>query len=397
MPEVVGLIKNEFGLGAVILSQRDNPDTGWAEVTAGVREEDLPGSSAGPPAAPESPPAAARPVSPHTPPQTGLAAYRKTLAGGRREAGEKAPAEEEDWTPEAGRRLRDELLAAVTGGVGQIRELILDLAHRRMLTEKWRDRTDLIQLYRRLLDTGLEPEPARDLTEKAAESQAAWGGDLMEQLRLTVRPLVKCREGNLPRILTLAGPSGSGKSTVLVKLAALLQKRGLKPAAINLDTLKLGAAGQLAQYARIMGLGLKTCQSRAEFDEAREIFDQAEVILVDTSARDFSGGTLKPILEGTGAQSLLVLPANFKSEDLFQLYERTVSPPAGGMPLWAAVLSKLDETGSLGSLAGLILRTNPYLGFFSAGPRVPEDFGPASADKFLDLWLRPPAKEGGII
>ncbi|MDR3153785.1 MAG: hypothetical protein LBW85_05810, partial [Deltaproteobacteria bacterium] len=41
LSRVVALIKEEFGLAAVILSQRQNPETGEVEVTAGVREEDI--------------------------------------------------------------------------------------------------------------------------------------------------------------------------------------------------------------------------------------------------------------------------------------------------------------------------------------------------------------------
>ncbi|MDR2612249.1 MAG: hypothetical protein LBG06_05275, partial [Deltaproteobacteria bacterium] len=53
LPAVVSLIKQEFGLAAVILSQREDPETGEVEVTAGVREEDIS------PLPPEGPPGAA--------------------------------------------------------------------------------------------------------------------------------------------------------------------------------------------------------------------------------------------------------------------------------------------------------------------------------------------------
>ncbi|MDR1083603.1 MAG: hypothetical protein LBP22_01810 [Deltaproteobacteria bacterium] len=391
LPEVIQQIKLEFGMGAVILSQRENPENGWAEVTAGVREEDLPendrekppdipepGCQSGKPApSPET----ARPVSPGTPPGTGFKAYQKAVRESRK-AKSNSEAEE-------GAGLKAELKETVNSGIKEIRELILNLAHRQSLSEKWRDQAELIKLYRCLLKTSLEPELARDLAEKAAESSAAWGGDLLSQLRQTVRPLVKCREGALPRILAILGPSGSGKTTVLVKLAALAQKRALKTAAITLDTLKLGAAGQLAQYARIMGMGVKACQSRAEFDEAREIFGSADLILVDTSTRDFLGDRKSALLEGAEAQTLLVLPANLKSEDLIDIYQRTAGPD-----LWGLVLTKLDETRTLGSLLNLFIKVSPALGFFSTGPRIPEDFIPAQADKFLDLWLRPPLEEG---
>ncbi|MDR1871606.1 MAG: hypothetical protein LBS60_06705 [Deltaproteobacteria bacterium] len=409
LPEVIERIKEEFGLAAVILSQREDPDTGRVEVTAGVREEDLPpgtgtiapktpqplGSSAPmanplesglPPSGPQvaSPPAptAKPPVKAGSSSGLGLKAYQKALTEGQKSVSPgKTKVKDED--------LARELKETIMGGVNEIKELILDLAHRQSLAEKWRDRGDLLSLYRHLLATDLEPELARDLVEKAAESQAAWGGDLLEQLRRTVQPLIKCREMTLPRILAILGPSGSGKTTILLKLAALAQKRGLKTAAITLDTLKLGAAGQLAQYARIMGLGLRACQSRAEFNEAREIFEETDLILVDTSTRDLKGAKKLDLLEGSGAMTLLALPANLKTGDLLE-----ASQKAAGPDLWGVALSKLDETKTLGGLVSLIIRAGPSLAFFSTGPGVAEDFGPAKADKFLDLWLGPTIEEG---
>ncbi|MDR2141173.1 MAG: hypothetical protein LBR11_05175 [Deltaproteobacteria bacterium] len=392
LPQVIEMIKEEFGLGAVILSQRENPETGLVEVTAGVREEDLPLGAGGVEPGSEPVPAA-KPVSPGTPPVSGLRAYQRAVSAGR-EKPEKTERSEKSGQKAVGTlglEVKEELLGAINSGVSQIRELILDLAHRQSLAEKWRDQGEVVRLYRRLLATSLEPELARDLVEKAAASLAAWGGDLLGQLRQTVRPLIRCREGAWPRFLALVGPSGSGKTTVLVKLAALAQKRGLKVSVITLDTLKLGATGQLAQYARIMGLGLKACQSQAELDEAREIFDEADLILVDTSTRDFLAGEQLRLLAACEAQTLLVLPANLKTADLSAAYQRAMGPE-----LWGVALSKLDETQTLGGLLTLIIEVNPILGFFSTGPRIPEDFGPARADRFLDLWLGPQTEEGVV-
>ncbi|MDR0547797.1 MAG: hypothetical protein LBI10_00025 [Deltaproteobacteria bacterium] len=390
MPEVVELIKAEFGLGAVILSQRENPDSGYMEVTVGAREEDLPKKPLSSPLDPLSgsgeggtslgpiSPSLSQPVALGTPKESGLRAYRKVMAG---EAKSPAPAALE--AP----KVVAELKTAIDKGVFEIRELILDLAHRRGLADKWRERSDLVALYRELLATSLDADLARDLVEKAAESQAAWGGDLISWLKQTARPLIKCREPKSPdpKIIALIGPSGAGKTTILVKLAALAQKKGQKVAAITLDTLKLGALSQLTQYARILGLGVKACQSRAELLEAKEIFDDANLILVDTSSRDFGPEKSPSLLADLGAKTLLVLSASLKTEDLTAFYARSLGPD-----LLAVALTKLDETQTLGGPLSFILKQGPILGYFSQGPVIPEDIMAAAPDRLLDWWLTRP-------
>jgi flagellar biosynthesis protein FlhF len=398
---VVERIKAEFGLKAVILSQREDPETGAVEVTAGVREEDLPKIPLNP-AAEESreaqrPPAKAlKPATRLTPKGAGVMAYRQAL--GQKDRKELDPAKDLDPAldpilpkapPKSPSFSLDDVRAAIGEGIGEIRELILDLAHRRNLAEKWRDRADLVALYRKLLNTSMDPELARDLTEKAALSQLDEGGDVISSLRRTVRPLIKLQTSSWPKALAVTGPSGAGKTTALVKLAALAIKKGLTASAITLDDLKLGAAGQLAQYARILGLGIKACQTRAEFDEAREIFEGTDLLLVDTSTRDFQAKGEKAILAGSGVKNLLVLPASLKTEDLFASYANAFSPD-----LWGVALSKLDETKTLGGPVAFAIKAGPKFGFFSDGPKIPEDFMAASPDRLLDQWLASHSEEG---
>ena len=310
---------------------------------------------------------------PLTAPAMGAAAYRKVQA---------APA-----ASDVGREVV--LLKEQVGErFEELKTLLMDLAHRQSLSERWRDRQDLVGLYRRLLGTGLSPQRAREFVEKSADSLEAWGGDLMEHLRRTVRPMIRClsAETPLPRIVAMAGPSGSGKTTTLVRLAAFCQRRGQKVSAITLDTLKLGAAEQLSQYARIMGLGLKACQNKSQFEEALEIFEASDVIVVDTNSRDLgpapSAGDTHKALMAAGAKLLLVLPAGLKTGDLQGLHSRLAGPDLLGL-----VLTKLDESLSLGNVMTFLSGAPAPLAFISSGPRTPEDFQAAKADRLIDYWL----------
>ena len=387
LPTATNMIKEEFGLAAIILSQRDllAEEGGGVEITAGVRDEDLPRQNED--TAPEESPTPAPPPSapPQAKPRAGLAmgaaAYRKA---------------ERSFTSDGGQATHKDIESlglSLGRGLGELKDLILDLAHRQSLSEKWRDRPDLVNLYRRLLETGLASEHARSLVESAAESARAWGGEVGEHLRKTMRPKLRIADLSLspPKRLALVGPSGAGKTTTLVNLAAFYRQRGLKAAAITLDTLKLGAAEQLTQYARILGLGVRVCQSREEFREALEIFETSDLVLIDTPSRGFQKEEgrreLAAYFDEAEAGALLVLPATLKEGDLAAALAKGRAFREAGL-----VVTKFDETESLGSLVGFLMTRAPRLAFFTLGPKTSEDFVMAAPDRLLDLWLGEVAK-----
>jgi flagellar biosynthesis protein FlhF len=221
----------------------------------------------------------------------------------------------------------------------------------------------------------------------AAESLEAWGGELLDQLKKTARHSIKTlpEERAGQKLVALIGPTGSGKTSSLMRLAHLFAKKGKKVALISLDTLKLGASEQLSRFARISGLGLKVCQTKEEFKEARELFEGADRVLVDTSTRDMLSpkGGLSGLLSEAGAYFLLCLPASMKDEDLSAAWKA-----AEGPFLLGAVLTKLDETKNLGNVISFAKLIGPIFAYFKAGSKSPEDFSPADPERLVSLWLR---------
>ena len=376
LPAATNMIKQEFGLAAIILSQRDlsADQGGGVEITAGVRDEDLPskeGETTRFSASPDAP-------KPRAGLAVGAAAYRK--------AEQNFLAQGEDLS--AIKQQIEKTEKDLGGRLDQLKDLILDLAHRQNLAEKWRSRPDLVKLYRQLMDTGLAAEYGRSLVENAAESARAWGGNIEENIRKAMRPKLRIADFSLnpPKVLALVGPSGAGKTASLVNLAAFYRQRGLSVAAITLDTLRLGAADQLTQYARILGLGVRICQNHDEFKEALDLFSQMDIILIDTPSRGFQKNEgrqeLASYFNEAEAVPLLVLPAIMKEADLKASLARTRLWREAGI-----VITKFDETASLGDLFGFFIAEAPRLAFFSLGPKTSEDFVVATQEKILDLWL----------
>ena len=393
MTTATHLIKEEFGLSAIILSQRElSPEEGGGvEITAGVKDEDLPTTREQEPTNPreQEPPKAKEQAPPKNPPRSktgqaaGVAAYRQA------EHKFSPPAPPPDITPDL-HRLEQSLLREI----GELKNLILDLAHRQNLAEKWRGKPNLVHLYRRLVETGLPSEAARSLVELAAESSQAWGGEINEHLRRALRPKLRLIDLSIspPKALALVGPSGAGKTTALVNLATFYRQRGLRVATITLDTLRLGAAEQLTQYARILGLGVRVCQNHEEFKEALDLFENDDIILIDTPGRNFQKTDgrqeLLAYFSEAKAAALLVLPAGMKEDDFTAALSK-----GRGMAEAGLVLTKLDETESLGPLLGFLMACTPRLAFFSMGAKTSEEFTLASPDKLLDLWLGPVTQE----
>jgi flagellar biosynthesis protein FlhF len=167
-------------------------------------------------------------------------------------------------------------------------------------------------------------------------------------------------------------------------------------AAITLDTVRLGAAEQLTRYARVLGLGVSVCQTREEFAAALELFANHDVVLIDTPGRGFQKPEgrrdLAAFFDQAGAGALLVLPATMKESDLAASLVK-----ARGFKDLSLILTKFDETGSLGELMSFIISGAPRLAFFGLGPKTPEDFVLATAEKFLGLWLDGLEKNAGGI
>jgi flagellar biosynthesis protein FlhF len=189
-------------------------------------------------------------------------------------------------------------------------------------------------------------------------------------------------------VLCLVGMSGAGKTTTAAKLAAYYTRTlNLRVAWVCADTYRAGAIAQARGYAESLRLPLRVAYTADELQRCVSLESQADLVIVDLpgcnpwrEAQVLEIGTLLTALDRR--LTYLVAPATAKDADLsaalaaFSLFE-----------LKGLVLTKLDETATLGSVFNLAWNSRLPLLYFSAGPRALEDFEPAQAAKLVRALL----------
>lgn len=234
---------------------------------------------------------------------------------------------------------------------------------------------------------GIAPDLARGLANAmpAVTSPAEAAG---AALRLLVGHLPVAEDGLLERggCFALAGPSGAGKTTTIAKLAARHARRHGRDAVglISIDSYRVGAREQLAAFARILGVPMKVADDPAGLDAARRALAPCSLVLVDTAGvgqRDFRLREQCALIRSQAGElrPLLVLPANADLETLDDVLRacRPLAPEA-------CVITKIDETASLGPVLSAAMRGRLPIAQLGTGPRIPEDLHPAPPKR---VWL----------
>lgn len=179
------------------------------------------------------------------------------------------------------------------------------------------------------------------------------------------------------------GPAGGGKTTMLVKLAVLLGMERRQPLMlVSLDARRIGGADQLKTFAHILGVPFAAVDHRAGFERLLETEGRRQSLFIDTpgfSAEDLAEQSWLPAALRTGGEvaTHLVLPAYARTREcarVLRTYE--AFRPASLM------LTHMDESETVGGVAGEVLRQGLPLSYCGTGQGIPEDIREADAQ-----WL----------
>jgi flagellar biosynthesis protein FlhF len=195
-----------------------------------------------------------------------------------------------------------------------------------------------------------------------------------------------------PHFFILMGPTGTGKTTTIAKIGALwsLQQdedfyHSVK--FVTLDTFRVGAYEQLAAFGSSLHIDIDLVKSEEDVYRVIEQTKDIDVVLVDTigkSPKDkeltIKMQTLLSVIPNDQKKIYIALSSSMKQEDIMKSIEMYAS-----FGITSIVITKVDETQSIGNILSVAYEKNLPLLFITDGQRVPSDIHKASAATMLSL------------
>jgi flagellar biosynthesis protein FlhF len=262
-------------------------------------------------------------------------------------------------------------------------------------------------LLKQLMTLGLSSRLSEIITQKIADhgmGKSSW----KESLKLLAAVLPVAEDDLIKQggVVSLIGPTGVGKTTTIAKLAAkfALRHGRRNVSLITTDSYRIGAHEQLRTYGRILGVPVQVATDAEELKNALihspEDSDEPHLTLIDTagvsqtdirlaeqlSALDISGVNIKNylVLSATGQMNC--------QDEVVRAFSK-----AG---LHACILTKLDETASLGEVLSILVQHKLPVAYVCDGQKVPDDFHQArgkllvkQAVKLMQKTKKAPSQE----
>ena len=194
------------------------------------------------------------------------------------------------------------------------------------------------------------------------------------------------------------GPTGSGKTTTLAKIASLYKTVGKNVGIITLDSYRIGAYEQIKAFADAFSIPVMLVRGEDEIILAKDQFRSLDLVLVDTMGLSPADAALNLKLRGllslfgeSETSYLLTCPATTRTEDMLRIYRHY----AQFKKISSLIVTKLDETGSIGPFLTFAYEVKLPVSFCTNGQGVPDDLMKASTLSLteyltgLDMELKP--------
>ncbi|MCK4709341.1 MAG: flagellar biosynthesis protein FlhF, partial [Gammaproteobacteria bacterium] len=231
-------------------------------------------------------------------------------------------------------------------------------------------------LLKRLSELGLTVDISKQVLEKVTNNE-----DVQLASKQAINALINlvpvASDDILKRqgIVALVGATGVGKTTTIAKLAAryVMAHGADQIALITLDNYRIGAQEQLYNYSKILNVAVHNAKDSNELHKVLQNLYDKKLILIDTagmSQKDLriceQFNTLKQGADEV--RSYVVLAANAQTSALDEIVRAFKETNVSG-----CILTKLDESASLGGAISMLVRHKLPVAYISDGQAVPED------------------------
>lgn len=230
-------------------------------------------------------------------------------------------------------------------------------------------------LMRRLKHMGMSDSSAQGVV-KAVKGQSTIAQAWTETLAVLAHQLPTAHSDRVMAggVFAFVGPTGVGKTTTIAKLAAryVLEHGPQSVALVTTDTYRIAAHDQLRSMARILNVQVKVVDDNSDLPAVLRSLKGCPLVLIDTAGFRHGDSRLREQLDALNAidnvQTLLVMACNSQ----LQMMKATVHAHQYAT-LAGCVLTKLDETASLGEAISVLLEHKLPLYYTTDGQEIPQD------------------------
>lgn len=202
---------------------------------------------------------------------------------------------------------------------------------------------------------------------------------------LAERIPVKKQSAELSGCFAFMGPTGVGKTTTIGKIAAqhVLKYGSEGVVLITTDTYRIAAHEQLRTFGRILNVPVVIVNEYSDLNAVLDKYESYSLVLVDTAGmnprdRNLERQLLMMKRAHARLKKLLVLPCTSQRQVL-----KTVVDVYSQVQLNGCVLSKLDESASLGEVISVVIEESLPVVYVADGQRIPDDIQPARAHNII--------------
>lgn len=287
-------------------------------------------------------------------------------------------------------------LKEVKSELMSIKEMIYFLNHSGGALEKMILNPGLLNLYAKLVRSGVHDHYAKLFLERAgafSETAPRNGDNIRERTIREITQVIKITDAFEARdrrqtIAAFVGTTGVGKTTTIAKLAAqLMLKARKKVGLISIDNYRIGAMEQLRIYANILGIPCFPAFNRKDLVFALQRMEKTNVVLIDTAGQsqyDLARiEELKRMITDDLTISTHLLLSVGTTESEMSRTAINFSP----LKFQSYIFTKMDEADRCGSVINQIMKMRAPISYITTGQNVPEDIEKAQKRKILHLLL----------